>query len=471
MPQDPRKTRRATKKRATKASASSRRKPKAAREPDFIEVRGAEEHNLQIDGLKIPKRELVVFTGVSGSGKSSLAFDTLYAEGQRRYIESLSAYARQFLGQLERPKVEYLSGLSPTIAIEQKSASANPRSTVGTITEIYDYLRVLYARAGRQHCHECGKAVKSQTTEQIVAELFELPADTKLTLLAPLITHRKGEFRDLFEELAGRGYIRVRVDGEIHRVEDPPKLDKKFKHTIELVVDRVKLRRGDRRRITESVELALREGKGELIAEPVERGKPIVFSQERSCCGHSFPELSPQSFSFNSPLGCCQACNGLGTRMEVDPELVVPDKKLSINDGAIAPWASAVERESGWTYRIIEAHLARPVMSTSTRPLEQAGQAQAAARSSTASRASACKVDLGRRGRRQPRYLGRALRRGHPQSGAPLFADLFAMRMRGSTMGKLLSRGALRGVRRQASAAGEPRGARRQARHRRGHRA
>jgi excinuclease ABC subunit A len=355
MPKSPPKS---TSKRASKRTAkrtTKSRRPKAAREPDFIEVRGAEEHNLHIEQLQIPKRELVVFTGVSGSGKSSLAFDTLYAEGQRRYVESLSAYARQFLGQLERPKVEHLTGLSPTIAIEQKSASSNPRSTVGTITEIYDYLRVLYARAGEQHCHECGKPVQSQTTERIVAELLHLPDGTSVTLLAPLVKNRKGEFRDLFEELAGRGFVRVRVDGEIHRLEDPPKLDKKLKHDIELVVDRVRLRAGEKRRVTESVELALREGKGELLAEPVEKGATLEFSQARSCCGNSFPELSPQSFSFNSPLGCCPACNGLGTRMEVDPELVIPDRSLSINDGAIAPWASAVERESGWTYRIIEA--------------------------------------------------------------------------------------------------------------------
>ena len=317
---------------------------------------GAGEHNLHIDKLKVPKRRLVVFTGVSGSGKSSLAFDTLYAEGQRRYIESLSAYARQFLGQLERPKVEHLSGLSPTIAIEQKSASNNPRSTVGTITEIYDYLRVLYARVGRQYCHICGKLVKSQSAEQIVAEVLELPEGSKALLLAPLVTHRKGEFRELFEELRGRGYVRVRVDGELYRLEEAPSLDKKYKHTIELVIDRVKVKKEDKRRITESVELGLREGKGELRVEVLEpKAETLLFSQERSCCGHSFPELSPQSFSFNSPIGFCPDCNGLGTRMEVDPELVVPDPNLSISEGAIAPWASATAREKGWTYRIIEA--------------------------------------------------------------------------------------------------------------------
>jgi excinuclease ABC subunit A len=328
------------------------------REPDFIEVRGAHEHNLQIDELQVPKRKLVVFTGVSGSGKSSLAFDTLYAEGQRRYIESLSAYARQFLGQLERPKVEHLRGLSPTIAIEQKSASNNPRSTVGTITEIYDYLRVLYARIGVQHCVECGKPVRSSSPEQIVDALFSEAAGAKLTLFAPLVTHRKGEFKDLFEELRGRGFLRVEVDGELHRLDDPPKLDKKIKHTIALVADRITVRPEDRRRITESVELALKEGAGELRAETEGKGasaKQLRFSESRSCCGKSFPELSPQSFSFNSPLGMCPDCNGLGTRMEAAPDLVVPDPSLSIRDGAIAPWASAMERGEGWTYRIVEA--------------------------------------------------------------------------------------------------------------------
>jgi len=333
----------------------SRGKPTAAAEPNFIVVEQARQHNLDVDYLEIPKRQLVTFTGVSGSGKSSLAFDTLYAEGQRRYVESLSAYARQFLGQLDRPDVEHLRGLSPTIAIEQKSASNNPRSTVGTITEIYDYLRVLYARVGVQHCHSCNKPVAGQSSEEIVRELGALPEGTKLTLLAPIITHRKGEFRDLFEELGGRGFLRVRVDGEIHRLDDPPKLDKKFKHTIELVADRVTIRSEDRQRLAESVELALREGKGEMRAEPSEGDEPMLFSENRTCCGFSFPELSPQSFSFNSPLGFCEACNGLGTRMEVDPELVIPDAELSIREGAIAPWATAMDRGEGWTYRIIEA--------------------------------------------------------------------------------------------------------------------
>ncbi|WP_437278320.1 excinuclease ABC subunit UvrA [Sorangium sp. So ce375] len=337
----------------------------AAREPDFIEVLGSREHNLRIDRLEVPKRKLVVFTGVSGSGKSSLAFDTLYAEGQRRYVETLSSYARQFLGQLERPQVEHLRGLSPTIAIEQKSASSNPRSTVGTITEVYDYLRVLYARAGEQHCHLCGKPVKAQSSEQIVDELLGMPEGSKFVLLAPLVTHRKGEFKDLFEELRGRGFVRVEIDGAQHRLDELPRLDKKLKHTIALVVDRLVVRADERQRITEGVELALQEGRGELRVElQADEGAsgrrrrpdaPLLFSAARSCCGQSFPELSPQSFSFNSPLGMCGACNGLGTRLEIDPALVIPDPALSIREGAIAPWASAMARGEGWTFRIIDA--------------------------------------------------------------------------------------------------------------------
>ncbi len=338
----------------TRSVLSDTRRSASALEPDFIEVIGAREHNLKIDRLLLPKRQLVVLTGVSGSGKSSLAFDTLYAEGQRRYIESLSSYARQFLGQLERPQVEHLRGLSPTIAIEQKSASNNPRSTVGTITEIYDYLRVLYARTGVQHCHQCGKPVRGQSSEEIVRELMARPDGDKLTLIAPLVTHRKGEYVDLFSDLAARGFVRVRVNGELHRLAEPPKLDKKLKHTIELVVDRVKVSAEGRARMTESIELALREGKGELVVE-VEGGDTLSFSESRNCCGVSFPALSPQTFSFNSPLGMCSHCNGLGTRMEVDPDLVIPDPKLTIREGAIAPWAGAIERGEGWTFRIIDA--------------------------------------------------------------------------------------------------------------------
>jgi excinuclease ABC subunit A len=329
---------------------------RAAREPDFVEVRGAREHNLHVDRLDIPKRQLVVFTGPSGSGKSSLAFDTLYAEGQRRYVETLSAYARQFLGQLERPKVDHLRGLSPTIAIEQKSASGNPRSTVGTITEIYDYLRVLYARAGEQRCVTCGKKVSAQGAQAVAKELLALGEGTKVTVLAPLVAMRKGEFRDLFEQLRGRGFVRARVDGEVRALDELQALDKKRKHTIDLVVDRVVVRAGERARVVEAVEVALREGKGEMLVVTDDRGGPAerAFSQSRACCGIAYPELAPTSFSFNSPLGMCTACQGLGKRDEVDPERIVPDPGKSIREGAIAPWATAMERGEGWTARIVE---------------------------------------------------------------------------------------------------------------------
>src|SRR5580693_5110977 len=329
---------------------------RAAREPDFVEITGAREHNLALDRLSIPKRQLVVFTGPSGSGKSSLAFDTLYAEGQRRYVETLSAYARQFLGQLERPKVDHLRGLSPTIAIEQKSASSNPRSTVGTITEIYDYLRVLYARAGEQRCYQCGGPVGARTAGQIVDELAELPDKTQVTVLAPKAENRKGEFRELFVELAKAGFVRVRIDGMIVRLDDVGALEKQKKHSIELVVDRITINKSDKGRLTDSVETALREGKGKLMVEVAGEKIPRVYSEANACpkCGIGFPELSPQSFSFNSPLGMCVACNGLGERLAADPDLVIPDPTRSIRDGAVAVWGEAIAKDSGWTSNIVK---------------------------------------------------------------------------------------------------------------------
>jgi len=327
----------------------------AAKEPDFIEIVGAREHNLDVDHLEIPKRKLVVFTGPSGSGKSSLAFDTLYAEGQRRYVETLSAYARQFLGQLERPKVEALRGLSPTIAIEQKSGAGNPRSTVGTITEIYDYLRVLYARCGVQRCPTCGKPVRGRSTEEIVREIVAgNRTGTRITLTAPLVIHRKGEFRELFDELRARGFVRVELDGALVKLEAVPPIDKKKKHSVSLVIDRITVDPKDRGRLAEAIELGLKEGKGELVVTP-EGGDPVSFSANRACCGRSFPELTPPAFSFNSPLGMCEACNGLGTRLAVDPDLIVPDRSLSLRDGAIAPWRTAMGRGEGWTFRIAQA--------------------------------------------------------------------------------------------------------------------
>jgi excinuclease ABC subunit A len=283
-------------------------------EPEYIVVKGAREHNLDIDYLEIPKHRLVVFTGVSGSGKSSLAFDTLYAEGQRRYVESLSSYARQFLGQMEKPRYEQLRGLSPTIAIEQKSASSNPRSTVGTITEIYDYLRVLYARAGQQRCHLCGGEVAARSAGEIVDELLGLPKGKKLTLLAPKVEHRKGEFRELFDEARKAGFARARIDGMVVRLEDVQGLEKLKKHTIEIVIDRLTLSPDERARLTDSVETALRAGAGQLRALVDGEDRPRAYSEARGCpkCGVGLPELAPQMLSFNSPLGMCPTCNGLG---------------------------------------------------------------------------------------------------------------------------------------------------------------
>ncbi|CAN5877564.1 excinuclease ABC subunit UvrA [soil metagenome] len=332
-----------------------RREPE--REPDSIIIEGAREHNLQVDRLELPKHKLVVITGPSGSGNSSLAFDTLYAEGQRRYVESLSAYARQFLGQMEKPKYERIRGLSPTIAIQQKSASSNPRSTVGTITEIYDYLRVLYARAGEQRCYSCGGPVGVRTAGEIVDELASLPDKSQITLMAPKAENRKGEFRELFLELRKAGFVRVRIDGMIVRLEDVEALEKQKKHSIELVIDRVTINAKEKGRLTDSVETALREGKGKIMVDVAGEKTTRVFSEANACptCGIGFPELSPQSFSFNSPLGMCVDCNGLGDRLAADPNLVVPDHTRSIRDGAVAVWGEAIAKDSGWTSNIVKS--------------------------------------------------------------------------------------------------------------------
>ncbi|MBN2527566.1 MAG: excinuclease ABC subunit UvrA [Deltaproteobacteria bacterium] len=324
---------------------------------NVIFVKGATEHNLKIEQLEIPKDQLVVFTGVSGSGKSSLAFDTLYAEGQRRYVESLSSYARQFLGQLEKPRFEKLSGLSPTIAIEQKAASANPRSTVGTITEIYDYMRVLWARVGTQHCHECGKEVAALTPDQLVDEISQLGSGVRAEILAPLVVNRKGVHQDVLDRTRERGFVRVRIDGATYRFDDElPKLAKNKKHTIEVVVDRIQVGETEMIRLVDSVETALAESGGELVVA-VSGKKDLRFSSKHHCadCNIGFPSLSPQSFSFNSPMGACESCNGLGTRLEMDPALVVPNENLSIYQGAIAPFAAQLQRFDGWNARIFEA--------------------------------------------------------------------------------------------------------------------
>jgi len=318
----------------------------AAAELDHIWIQGAREHNLRSVDVRIPKKRLVVLTGVSGSGKSSLAFAALYAEGPRRYVASLSAYARQFLGQMEKPRYDHIRGLAPTISIEQKTTGTNPRSTVGTITEIADYLRVLYARIGVQHCHRCGRTVQSQTAEQIARELAALPAGARLQLLAPVLVNRKGEHRDLLAELRRAGYVRLRVDGEIVETEGLDALDKRRKHHVEVVVDRVVIGPDSKRRLVGSVEQALRAGGGQLIAHTA--GADRVFSEKMACapCGISYPDLTPQGFSFNSPQGMCVDCNGLGSRMDFDPKLVVPDEALSIDAGAIRPWGKEISKKS-----------------------------------------------------------------------------------------------------------------------------
>ncbi len=324
-------------------------------ELDRIVITGARQHNLKNVTVEIPKKKLVVITGPSGSGKSSLAFDTLYAEGQRRYIESLNAYARQFLGQMDKPVYDSIRGLAPTISIEQKAASGNPRSTVGTITEIHDYLRVLWARVGRLTCHNCGRPVSQQSAQQIVHEIAELPEGTKFLLLAPLVKQRKGEHRDVLDQVRKAGFTRVRVDGIVLGVEDEVRLDKKKKHTIDAVVDRLIAKPGIAQRLNDSVETALRYGGGSLVIAP--EGKPeTVMSQHRAChhCGISFPETTPQLFSFNSPQGMCPDCSGLGTRMEMDPELVVPNPNLTVNEGAVKP-LGAVGEGTSWGTDIVRA--------------------------------------------------------------------------------------------------------------------
>ena len=385
---------------------------------DKIVIKGAREHNLKGVDLEIPRDKLVVLTGVSGSGKSSLAFDTLYAEGQRRYVESLSAYARQFLGQMEKPKVDFIGGLSPAIAIEQKSASKNPRSTVGTVTEIYDYLRLLYARVGTPHCHQCGREVGSQSAEQMVNRVLQLPAGTRFMVLAPLVLQRKGEYKDVFAEARADGFARVRVDGQIYDLSQEIKLNKKVKHTIEVVVDRLVMperpagahqppangvngtsatarpaRVGRAAaneqsewdafvtRLTDSIEQALRVGEGTVvisIPEGVQRaaaqrdggepdggqdrrapsaGEEWLMSEENTCthCGISFPELAPQMFSFNNPQGACPECTGLGTRLEVDPQLLVPNPSLTLHEGAIPYWGELRKKRDSWAYRCLQA--------------------------------------------------------------------------------------------------------------------
>ena len=323
-------------------------------EPKYISIRGARMHNLKNINVDLPRNRLVVLTGLSGSGKSSLAFDTLYAEGQRRYVESLSTYARQFLGQMEKPEVDSLEGLSPAVSIEQRTTSRNPRSTVGTITEIYDHLRLLFARVGRAHCPECGEEIRPQSVQEMVASLLAMPEGTKLILLAPLVEGKKGEHLAVLNRLRRDGYVRVRIDGEIRGLEEELILEKNRRHTIEAVIDRLILKPSLARRLSESVATAVRISEGFLLVQLVESGEEILYSERAACvrCGRSLPELSTQLFSFNNPKGACPECGGLGVKQFFDPDLVVPNPRLSLRQGAIAPWDAA--SPSTYTKELLE---------------------------------------------------------------------------------------------------------------------
>jgi excinuclease ABC subunit A len=320
---------------------------------DYIYVKGAREHNLKNIDLELPRNKFIVITGLSGSGKSSLAFDTIYAEGQRRYVESLSSYARQFLGQMEKPDVEYIEGLSPSISIDQKTTSKNPRSTVGTVTEIYDYLRLLYARIGTPYCYKCGKEISSQTVDQMVDRIMELEERTRIQILSPIVRGKKGEHKNILENIKKEGFIRVIVDGEMHEVTDEIKLEKNKKHNIEIVVDRIIVKEGIEGRLTDSIETALKLSDGLLIVDVIGK-EQMMFSQKLACpdCGVVIEELSPRMFSFNSPFGMCPTCNGIGYYKEVDKSLVIPNPNLSINEGGIAPFNSS--NESTYYYQIFK---------------------------------------------------------------------------------------------------------------------
>ncbi|MGC0237642.1 excinuclease ABC subunit UvrA [Arthrobacter sp. SD76] len=343
-------------------------------------VKGAREHNLRNVDLDLPRDAMIVFTGLSGSGKSSLAFDTIFAEGQRRYVESLSAYARQFLGQVDKPDVDFIEGLSPAVSIDQKSTSKNPRSTVGTITEIYDYMRLLWARVGRPHCPVCGEPVAKQTPQQIVDQLLELDEGTRFQVLAPVVRGRKGEFVDLFKELSAKGYSRARVDGDLVQLSDPPKLGKQFKHTIEVVVDRLVVKEGISQRLTDSIETALGLAEGRVLAEFVDLeaddpGRIRAFSENLACPNEhplAIDEIEPRSFSFNNPFGACAACSGIGTKLEVDEELIVPNPELSLSEGAIAPWSMGTATTEYWN-RLLEG-LAKELGFSMDTPWEKLGK-------------------------------------------------------------------------------------------------
>ncbi|MBR0085689.1 MAG: ABC-ATPase UvrA, partial [Lachnospiraceae bacterium] len=339
---------------------------------EYIVIKGAKEHNLKNIDINIPRNELVVITGLSGSGKSSLAFDTIYAEGQRHYMESLSSYARQFLGQMEKPDVENISGLSPAISIDQKSTNRNPRSTVGTVTEIYDYFRLLYARIGIPHCPNCGRRIQKQTVDQMVDQVMSLPERTRIQVLSPVVRGNQGTHAKLLEQAKKSGFVRVNVDGNLYELSEEIKLDKNIKHQIDIIVDRLAVREGIEKRLTDSLETALKLAEG-LVTIDVVGGEPIRLSQHFACpdCGISIEEIEPRSFSFNNPYGACPVCNGLGYKMEFSEDLIIPDKSLSIRDGAIAAsgWQSAGKKGS-FTFAVLEA-LAKDYSFSLDTPYEQ----------------------------------------------------------------------------------------------------
>lgn len=319
-----------------------------------IIIKGAREHNLKNIDIELPRDKFIVFTGLSGSGKSSLAFDTIYAEGQRRYVESLSAYARQFLGQMDKPDVDYIEGLSPAISIDQKTTSKNPRSTVGTVTEIYDYYRLLYARIGTPHCPQCGKEISQQSVDQMADRILSLGEDARIQILAPVIKGRKGEHVKILEGIKKNGFVRVRIDGEIRDLSEDISLEKKIKHTIEVVVDRIIVKKNIQRRLTDSLETALKLGEGFVLVDVIGK-EELLLSEKFACpdCGISVEDLTPRMFSFNNPFGKCPRCDGLGTLMEIDPDLIIPDREKSISGGAIEPWKTL--EEDSWTYNVVEA--------------------------------------------------------------------------------------------------------------------
>ena len=322
-------------------------------ESQKIIIKGARVHNLKNIDVEIPKNKLVVITGKSGSGKSSLAFDTIYAEGQRRYVESLSAYARQFLEQMQKPDVDSIEGLSPAIAIEQKTVARNPRSTVATITEIYDYLRVLYARLGTPYCHTCGREIACQTIQEMIDRIMILPENEKIMVLSPIVQGRKGEYKKELHDFQKEGFVRARIDGTIQELSEPVSLDKNKKHTIEAVVDRLVIKRGIEKRLADSLQTALHFSNGLVLIAPGS-GRELFFNEKLACvdCGVSYPEISPRTFSFNSPYGACPECLGLGTKVEFDLDLIIPDSGLSINDGAIAPWGN---RDSFYVKHLLQS--------------------------------------------------------------------------------------------------------------------